>query len=54
MILGVIGRKNGLYQTIVQYAQKGERVFIVQYGENTGAILCNMTNQKSWNFLLDL
>ena len=32
-VLGVIGRKNGLYQTSVQYAQKGERVFVVQNGE---------------------
>lgn len=36
LILGVIGRKNGLYQTIVQYAQQGEQMFVVQYGENYG------------------
>ena len=34
LFLGVIGRKNGLYQTIVQYAQQGEQMFVVQYGEN--------------------
>ena len=34
LILGVTGRKNGLYQTSVQYAQRGEQMFVVQYGEN--------------------
>ena len=36
LILGVIGRKNGLYQTSVQYAQRGNRVCIRQKGENKG------------------
>ena len=34
LFLGVTGRKNGLYQTTVQYAQRGEQMFVVQYGEN--------------------
>ena len=34
LFLGVIGRKNCLYQTTVQYAQRGEQMFVVQYDEN--------------------
>lgn len=44
--LGVSRSKNRLVDTIVQYAQRGDRVCIRQYVENIGWFLCNMTKEK--------
>ena len=48
MILGVIGRKNGLYQTIVQYAQTQQWVYIRQKGENKGNNRCYFVQYDEW------
>ena len=41
----VIERKIALYQSIVQYVQRGEWMFVVQYGENTVLFLYKVTER---------
>lgn len=43
MILGANGRKNVLYQTVVQCVQTGKCVFVVQYVEKMSDILCRIS-----------
>nr|DAY20008.1 MAG TPA: hypothetical protein [Ackermannviridae sp.] len=43
-----------LYESIVQYVQRGEWMFIVQYGENTVLFLYKVTEQFRANLFKDL
>ena len=50
----VIERKIALYQSIVQYVQRGEWMFVVQYGENIVSFLCKVTERFRANLFKDL
>ena len=50
----VIEHKIWLWEFIVQYVQRGEWMFVVQYGENTMLFLCNMTKRFRANLFKDL
>ena len=43
-----------LYESIVQYVQRGEWMFVVQYGENIVLFLCKVTERFRANLFKDL